>query len=266
MKLSKYAFSTVAAVALALSLIGPAKAGELELAQPGVLTCSTEAAYPPWSYQTVDGQRDGLTIRLMREVSSRLDLKFQYVITKWESVLIGLFAGKYDMTCSTMDITKERQERALFTDGWIESGGIVIVREDSDIKTLADVEGHSLGVLVASTSVELAKPLKPGEVKHYKSDSDNMQDVILGKTDGMITESLAGAFMIKLSGQPLRIVPGFLQRTQKSLVLRKDSVNLAKAINKVVAEMVADGTFAKIANEMLGINPYPEEPIRSIFE
>ncbi len=269
MNLSKYTSrtaATAAAVALALSLIGPAKAGELELLQPGVLKCSTEVGYPPYSFQTKDGQRDGLTIRLMTEVTKRLGLKFEYVLTKWETVLIGLLASKYDMACSTMAITKERQERVMFTDGWIEGGGVVVVHKDSDIKTLADVEGRNIGVLVASTSVPLAKPLKPSELKYYKSDTDSLHDVINGNLDSMITEVLTASFIIKNAGKPLRLVPGYLNRSQTALVLRQDQVNLAAAINKTVAEMFADGTYAKLTSGLIGFSPYPEKPIRTIFK
>ena len=76
-------------------------------------------------------------------------------------------------------------------------------------------EGKTMGVLVASTWAELAKPLKPGETKYYPSESDAFLDVKNKKVDGMITDSIAAAWAIEKSGLPLRIVPGYLSRIQK---------------------------------------------------
>ena len=78
---------------------------------------------------------------------------------KWESILVGLFADKYDMVSAAMDITKERQEKVTFSDGWLESGGTLVVGKESSIKTIADIKGKKVGCLVASTWEEIAKGL-----------------------------------------------------------------------------------------------------------
>ena len=263
MKKTLKRFAVISALALLTNY--SAQAQEPELLKPGTLTCAFSGAYAPFAIQAADGTWSGLAIEVFREAVDRTGLKLEYVITKWESLLVGLFANKYDMLCDTMDITKERQGRVLFVDGWLESGGRLVVHKDSTINSLGDFEGKTMGVLVASTWAELAKPLKPGETKYYPTESDAFLDVKNKKVDGMITDSIAAAWAIEKSGLPLRIVPGYLSRIQKGFAAKKDHPNLIKAINSALSEMVEDGTYAKITSNIIGYSPTPESPTRSMF-
>ena len=141
-----------AAAAISLGIGGSlADAEDLELLEPGVLKCAFSGSYAPFAMQDPQGKWSGLAIEVFREAADRVGIELEYVITKWESLLVGLFANKYDMLCDTMDITKERQERVLFVDGWLESGGRLVVHQDSDVAALAGFKGKTMGVLVAST-------------------------------------------------------------------------------------------------------------------
>lgn len=259
----------VLAAAAAISLgvgTGPVAAdGHLELLEPGVLKCAFSGSYAPFAMQDAEGKWSGLAVEVFREAVDRTGLQIEYVITKWESLLVGLFANKYDMLCDTMDITKERQERVLFVDGWLESGGRLVVHKDSDVATLEDFKDKTMGVLVASTWAELAKPLGPGETKYYQTESDAFRDVANQNVDGMITDSIAAAWAIEKSGLPLKIIPGYLSRIQKGFAAQKKQPNLVRAINEKLAEIVADGTYEKITSNLIGYSPAPEEPIRTMF-
>lgn len=245
----------------------PAGAAEdFGLLEPGVVKCAFSGSYAPFTMQSTSGEWDGLAVRVFTEMLNRLDLKWEPVVTKWETLLVGLFADKYDILCGTMDITKERQERVLFVDGWLESGGRLIVDKDSDIQEIDQFKGKTMGVLVSSTWAELAKPLEPGETKYYQSESDAMRDLSNKKIDGVITDSIAAAWAIENTGLPLRIVPGYLSRIQKGWAAKKDRVALVKALNEKYAEIVADGTYEKLTADLIGYSPHPEKPISSFSD
>jgi polar amino acid transport system substrate-binding protein len=258
-----------AAAALSFAVLGAttpdANAQELELLEQGKLKCAFTGAFAPFSMQTPDGNWIGLTNEVFAEMAKRTGLEIEHVITKWESLLVGLMAGHYDILCDTMDITKERQERVLFVDGWLESGGRLVVHADSPIESQADFKGKVMGVLVSSTWAELAKGLEPSDTKYYQAESDAFRDLADEKIDGMITDSIAAAYGIENSGLPLKIVPGYLSRIQKGFATQLNRVNLAKALNEALATMIADGTYEKITGAILGYSPAPEEPIKSQF-
>lgn len=262
--------TTIAAIATALLLpIGGAAfaqdADALELLKPGVLSSATEGTYAPFSMRAPDGKLDGLEIRVMSEIAKRLGLEYEPVLVKWESVLIGLEAEQYDIVSVAMDITEERQQTVLFSDGWLESGGRVVVGKDSDITSPDQVAGRKVGALVASNWTKIAAELG-GEVKSYKAESDAMQDLANGQVEAIITDAVAAAYVIKVSNLPLRLVDEPVSSIQKGFAIKMGKPNLARAVNKALAEMVADGTYAKLTIDLIGVDTAPAEPIRTIFK
>jgi polar amino acid transport system substrate-binding protein len=255
----------VTALSLGLSAMEPATAADLELNTPGKLSVSTEGTFPPFSMRAPSGQLDGVEIRLWTEIAERLGLDYEPVVMRWESTLVGLLAGQFDVMGTTMDITPARAEQILYSDGWLQSGGVLVVREASDIGTVEDMQGRIIGALTASTYIENAKPFGPAEVKAYQSESDALQDLVNGNIEGVVTDQVAAAYAIKTSGLPLRIVEGYVSQVQKGWGFQKSRPNLARAVNQALADMQADGTYAAIMTDVLGIVPMPAEPIRSNF-
>ncbi len=253
------------AAATLLAMPGPpARAADLELLVPGELSAATEGTFPPFNMQGASGQLDGLEMRVMGEIAKRLGVAYKPVITKWETILIGLKADQYDTSSDAMDITEERQKQVVFVDGWLESGGRLVVKNASSIKTNDDIKGKAVGVLVASTWEKLATGLG-ASVKTYKSETDAIQDLVNGNVDGVVTDSIAAAYVIKESKLPLRMTDGYLSHIQKGFPVKPGKPNLVKAMNKALGEMIADGTYARLTTDLVGYSPAPADPIRSKF-
>ncbi len=262
-------FTTLLVAAIVGFGIGGTKtvlAGELELNTPGVITISTEGTFPPFSMMTEDGELDGIEIALWKEITKRMGLKYEPVIIKWESTLVGLKAGLFDVMGTTMDITEKRQKEILYSDAWLEGRGILMVQTNSPIKSVDEIKGKTIGALVASSYIEAANKFGAAEVKVYKSEPDAYQDLINGNVDGVITDEVAGGYAIKASNLPLRIAEGYAQSgVQKGWGFQKSRPNLVRAVNAALASMMADGTYDKILIGQIGVSPAPADPIRSNF-
>ncbi|MDE0210982.1 MAG: transporter substrate-binding domain-containing protein [Boseongicola sp.] len=259
-------FVAFAGASTAATLIaGPVFAqGELELITPGVLTSATEGGYPPFSMRKPNGELDGLEMRIMGEICKRLGLKYEPVIVKWESMLVGLQANQYDIVGNAMGITEERQKAVTFCDGWVETGAQVVVREGSDYSSADQLRGKKIGAIAASTFIPIVESLG-GELKAYKGDIDGMQDLVNGNIDAVILEAIAANFAITKSKLPLRALPGLIDPAQLGWAVKKGKPNLVTAINETRAEMVAEGKVAELFDDIIGFDPSPKEPIRSIL-
>jgi polar amino acid transport system substrate-binding protein len=251
------------AVPLIIVLQGTAGAQELELVVPGQLSAATEGTYPPFSLQNEKGDLDGIDVRLMREIATRLGLEYKPVLLKFDSLLVGLEADQFDLIGSPLDITPERKLKVTFSNGWIESGARLIVPQDSPVQQTADIAGKTIGALAASTWADMAEPLKPSEIKTYKSETDAFQDLVNGNVDAIITDGISASYNIKQSRLPLRLVETPISTLQKAWAIKKGKPNLVKAINKTIADMVADGTFVKLTSDFIDFDASPKTPIPS---
>jgi polar amino acid transport system substrate-binding protein len=254
------------AIAL-MAMLLPAAAqaqGQLELLQPGKLSCGADGGYPPFSFTNEKGEFDGLEVRVMKEMARRAGLEYAPVVVKFDSALVGLMSNQYDVLCNVLDITAERQKQVRFLDGWLESGGRLLVSKDAKISKPEEFTGV-IGVLASSTWAKLAETLKAKETKYYKVEVDALRDLVNGNIDGMITDAIVGAWGIQKSALPIKATEGYLSHVQKGFAIRKDKPNLAKALNKALSDMLADGTYQKMTSEIIGYSPHPKEPIRSEF-
>ena len=237
---------------------------ELELLTPGVLTSATEGTYPPFSMRTPDGELDGLEMRIMGEICNRLSLQYEPVIVKWDSMLVGLQANHYDIVGNAMGITAERQKAVTFCDGWIETGARVVVHRDSTYSDPDQLRGKKIGAIAASTFIPIVEQLG-GDLRAYKADVDGMQDLVNGNIEAVILESIAANYAITKSRLPLRSLPGLVDPAQLGWAVKKGKPNLVRAINATRAEMVAEGKVAELFEDLIGYDPSPEEPIRSVL-
>jgi polar amino acid transport system substrate-binding protein len=242
-------------------------AGALELNTLGTLTSAAEGTYAPFSFLNKSGKNDGIGYKTMQEIAKRLDLEYNPVVTKWESLLIGVLANKFDISASAMGINSDRQKQVFFCDAWVESGSKLFVHKDSPYQSSADVNGKKVGAIVASIFIPVAEKLvgSDGSVPVYQADVEGMMDVSNGNIDGVILDAVAASYAITVSKLPLRGMPNLEQSYQLGWAANKSKPNLVKAINEKHWEMVKDGTFAAICDPLIGFDPTPSDPIRTIF-
>jgi polar amino acid transport system substrate-binding protein len=240
----------------------------LPLIKPGTLVVAVAQTYPPFGYMDDKGDLVGLEIDIDKEICRRLGLQYEPIRIDWTGLIPSLNAGKIDMISNPMDITAERQKNVTFADAWLKSGGVLLVEKDSDIYKLKDIEGKKIGVLLASSWVPHAKRLNPGEIKYYDSDVIALRDVGNKQVDASIADRLVASYAIKVNGFPVRIIEEQVTAVQKAHVFKKGNYKLAKAVNKVLNEMYADGTYQKIASKYMHTDPFPkkDERIMTIFD
>ncbi len=258
----KMMIATAAAVA-SLMMSTVVHSSDLELLEQGKLMVATEGTYAPFSMRAPDGKLDGLEIRVMTEIAKRLDLEYTPVLIKWDSLLVGLAANQYDVISAAMDITEARQKQVTFSNGWLESGGRVVVGKDSTITSADELKGKTVGALVSSSWTKIAEE-KGASVNGYKAESDAMQDLVNGNVDAVITDSIAAAYAIKSANMPLKMTDDYASHVQKGFAFKMGKPHLVEAVNKALSDMVSDGTYAKLTSDLVGFDPTPKDPIKTI--
>ena len=240
-------------------------AEKLELITPGEMVVAITESYPPYGFINEKGELAGIAIDVDSEICKRLGLKYKPSVVKWAGLLPSLMAGTIDMISNPMDITEERQKQVTFSNGWIQSGGKMLVKGESAFKSIEEIKGKTVGALYASTWAKLAEE-SGAKVKYYDGDVPAVQDLINGNIDGVVTDAIVSAYAIQKERKPLRLLPGYLKVFQKGRVFKKGNYNLAKAVNKAVEEMRADGTYMQIMKKYyIDYDPYPEKPILTLF-
>lgn len=207
-----------------------------------------EGAFPPFNYFNDKNQLEGFDVDITNELAKRMGVEAHYVATPWESILAGLLSKKYDIIISSMTITEERQQKVDFTEPYYRTGAQLFVPESSTITDPTNIKGVKIGVSIGTTFEEKAKELGADMVT-YKSDLLTFEDMKNGRVQGVITDKVVGASIIKEKGYAFKPVGELFDSEEIGIALNKNEEAFLQEINKHLKAMMEDGTYEKISQK-----------------
>lgn len=80
----------------------------------GVLKIGTEGTYAPFTYHDKDGKLVGFDVEIGQEIAKRLGVEAKFLEGKWDGLIAGLDANRYDAVINQVGITPERQKKIQF--------------------------------------------------------------------------------------------------------------------------------------------------------
>ena len=241
-----------------------------EICEQGVLTVSTDPAYPPQSsLNEKTGEFEGFDIDVATEIATRLGVKVAWEQPSWDVITAGSWNGRWDISVGSMTPTNDRQQVLDFTPPYYFTPAVVAVHEDNtSIQDMAtDLDGTSVGVCGACTyEAFLDKSLDikgytfdfvvdDADIRSYDTDTTALQDLSLGdgtRLDAVMTSSTtAQGFVdsgkpVKIAGDPVFYEPLSVAVDKKS---QKDPASLVKALDDIVNEMHSDGTLSELSEQ-----------------
>jgi polar amino acid transport system substrate-binding protein len=227
---------------------GDGGGSEMSLIQPGTLTVCSDIPYPPFEFEE-GGDYTGFDMELIREIASGLDLEVAIKDVGFEGLQSGaaLAAGTCDLGASAMTITEDREENLDFSKPYYDSLQSLLVPDGSNIKSIEDLAGKTVGVQQGTTGQNYAEENVPesATVRSYPSDAELFPALKSGGVDAVLQDlpvnlrhTEEGAFTI---------VEEYDTNEQYGFAVQEEgSEALLKGVNKELAELRENGTYQKI--------------------
>ncbi|GGE32131.1 amino acid ABC transporter substrate-binding protein [Pullulanibacillus camelliae] len=216
----------------------------------GTIKIGTEGTYAPFTYHDKNGKLTGFDVDIAKEVAKRLGVKADFVETKWDGMIAGLDAKRFDAVFNEVAATPERKEKYDFSSPYIVSKAALIVRKDNNtIKNFSDLKGKKSGQSMTSN---LSKIAKENGAQIVSVDGFNQAIDLLksGRIDATVNDSLSFLDLKKQQPNiPLKVVAEENSGSASSAMMRKGNKDLVKAVNKALTDMKKDGTYLKISKK-----------------
>ncbi|MCD7035074.1 amino acid ABC transporter substrate-binding protein [Metabacillus sp. GX 13764] len=216
----------------------------------GEVTIGTEGTYAPFTFHDKSGKLTGFDIDIATEVFKRVGVKPKFVETKWDGMIAGLDAKRYDMVANEVAVRPERLEKYEMSKPYIVSKAVLVVRNDNNtIKSLDDLKGKKVGQSLDSNYRKIAEE---HGAKNTVVDGFNQSiDLITSKRiDATINDSLSYLDLKKQRPDlPIKTVYEEKDATDNAFLFRKDSKELVDEVNKALDDMKKDGTYLKISKK-----------------
>ena len=223
---------------------GAAAAGELKLVETGKLIVSTNAEFPPYEYYDAN-EIVGIDVEIAKAIADKMGLELEVKDGAFDAIIAEVVSGKADVGIAGMTATDERKQNVDFSDSYATGTQVIIVKEDSEIKSAADLEGKSIGVQLGTTGDIMATDVKDSKVEQYNKGMDAVQALSQGKIDAVIIDNEPAKFYEKeVSG--LKILDEAFAVEEYAIALKKGNTELQTKINETLKELKAEGKIDEI--------------------
>lgn len=259
MRFHRLKTATVVAAALAtlttLAGCGGGKSegpGGAELLGKGQLVAAMSGEFQPFSYR--DGNTlTGFDYDISAAIAKQMGLELDAKTGAFDTLIGGLKSNRYDVLIASMTPTADRKKQVDFTDGYYSSGATAFVAKDSSCTDVTKLDKPSIGVAAGTTYNDFLKG-KPwvGKVRTFGSDVTALKDVGTGRLDAAVTDRLVGLYQINQAGLDLKQCGDPLYQEAPAFAVKKGSSKLAAQLDKALAAIKKDGTYAKISQKYFG--------------
>lgn len=227
-----------------------------EEAKKKTFTVGFDAEYPPYGYMDENGEYTGFDLEL---AAALCELEGWELVKKpidWDSKDLELNSGSIDVIWN--GFTKNgREDDYEFSKSYIDNSQVIVVAEDSDLKTLEDLAGKKVGVQAASaaldvlTDEEAQKELGDsfGEIAQFADYNTAFTELLAGALDALAIDIAVAKYQIATRGEGYVILKETLNKEEYAVGAKKGNVTLVDTINKDLKTLYDNGTVSRLAEK-----------------
>lgn len=217
----------------------------------GKVICGVTGTIAPFGFQ--DGQTRaiiGYDVDICVAVAKQLGVKAELKIVAVESRIPELVQGRVDIIAAQMGYSKERAEQIGYSDTYFVSQVKLIVRKDSEAKSIADLAGKKMSAVKGSSPER--EQIPTAQILTFQDVPAAFLAMQQGKTVGMAASEV---ILVKLRQQvevPLDILEKPLFLEYWGLGLRKSEPQFTAAVNTALDTLEQSGEFTAIWDRWFG--------------
>ncbi|MDQ0068799.1 polar amino acid transport system substrate-binding protein [Variovorax boronicumulans] len=216
-----------------------------------VLVVGTDAAYAPFESQNEKGEVVGFDIDVVKAVAQKAGIEVKFVNTPWEGIFNSLDQGDRDLLVSSITITDERRQTMDFSQPYFEARQLIAVKSDSAVAKFDDIKTLKVGVQNGTTGDEVVGKLlgkSNTAIKRFESTPLALKELEAGGVQAVVADNgVVAHYLANNAGGGFKTVSdaGFPSE-QYGIAVKKGNAELLAKIDKGLADIKADGTYAKI--------------------
>jgi histidine transport system substrate-binding protein len=226
----------------------------------------TDPTYAPFESKTPSGEIVGFEIDIVKAICEKMGVKPVWVENDFDSIIPALQAKKFDALASSMKVNETRKQQIIFTDKVYNIPPGMVVRKGSGLTTRVEsLKGKRVGMQQGTIYEQYARKYYAPQgvtVTTYKTPDLARADLLDGRLDAVMDNSVAlqTSLLSRPEGKDYEYARPALSDeifgVGTAIGVRKDDTALQQKLNKALAEIREDGTYARIAKKYFTFDPY----------
>jgi len=200
----------------------------------------TEAGFAPYEYYS-NGEIVGVDVDIAKEVAASMGKELVIKDIAFDSIINEVKTGKADFGAAGISYNEERAKNVDFTINYSTSKQVVIVKNDSGITNIGDINGKKIAVQLGSIAdTYVSSTYKDASVVRQKKYLAAIEDLNTGKVDCVVMDLLPAEQILK-TNSGLKILDGALVEDSYGMIVKKGNKELLDNINRVLEKLKNEG-------------------------
>ncbi|UXY29867.1 ABC transporter substrate-binding protein [Streptomyces sp. HUAS TT20] len=240
-----------------------------DIKKAGVIKVGSDIAYPPVEYME-NGKAVGIDPDIADALGKQLGVKFEFQNGKFDNLIVGLQAKRFQVLMSAMNDTKDRQNGIDSDTGkkvgngvdfvdYFTAGTSILVQKGNPkgIKSLDDLCGKVVALQKGTTSEGIAKAqskkcTKDGKkainLQTFDTDPEALLRLKQGASVADLNDFPVAAYNAKTSGggKDFEVVGEQIEAGPYGIAVGKENTQLRDALQSAMAAIIKSGEYQKI--------------------
>lgn len=239
-------------------LASAAVAATLLLSQPVLaddLIVATDTAFVPFEFKEGD-KYVGFDIDLWAEIAKDIGVTYTLQPMDFNGIIPALQTKQVDVALAGITIKDERKKVIDFSDGYYDSGFLLMVPADSTITDAKDLAGKTLAVKTGTSATDYAKEnFKETELRQFPNIDNAYLELQTGRVDAAMHDTPNVLYYVATAGGgKVKTVGTQMMAHEYGIAFPKGSELVAK-VNAALKTIKADGRYNAIYKKWFGAEP-----------
>ncbi len=215
------------------------------------LVMGTNAAFPPYEFVDDNNNIVGIDAEIAKAVADKLGMELEIKDMEFDSLITAVKSGSIDIALAGMTVNDERKESVDFSDTYATGVQVVIVPENSSIKTIDDLEGKKIGVQAGTTGDNYCtSDYGQDHVKQFTNGALAVAALANGQVDCVVIDNEPAKNFVK-ANKGLKILETEYANEDYAAAIAKDNKDLQEKFNKALKELKDEGKIAEIIEKYI---------------
>lgn len=209
-----------------------------------VITMATNAEFPPFEF--LEGEEIvGADVEMAKAIADYLGCKLEISNIDFDAALTGAATGKYDMAVAGITANDERRKSMNFSDDYYTASQAIIVKADSAIKAVADLEGKIISCQEGTTGEQYLLD-NDYQIQSFKTGAEAITALTTGKVDAVVIDDAVARALSKEQNGATIVLDESLTKEAYAIAIKLGNDEFTGKVNEAIAALKADGTLKKI--------------------
>lgn len=216
------------------------------------LVAGTDATYAPMEYMDDNGEIVGVNIDIVNALAEELGIEVEFKNIGWEPLFPAVDNEEVDFAVSSITITEEREESFDFTEPYYVANQLILVPEDSDVTSFADLEDQKVSAQINTTGHIVVQELL-GETSPNIIAAETMplaiSEMINGNADASVGDnSTVNEYMKNNPDVDVKTIEDdSFEKEYYGLMVKKGNTDVLELLNEGIEKIKENGKLAEIS-------------------